>query len=169
VLQPGKQKIPLNWLTIPQYEFFLLTTVSPSFNTSVVSVLTINKERLLVICAETDWHVAQNKDEPNKDLINLSEYVMQAVLDYHGFRPYCIALATSGSLPRTLKDGRPILHATLCLQLLKEGHLPLIYLHTAIEPKRFQAVGVDPLGGIWGSGMRNYENTDTEPSTLFLD
>ncbi|KAF9328011.1 hypothetical protein BG006_008756 [Podila minutissima] len=71
---------------------------------------------LPVVCAETS-HTQR------ADLEMLAEYARQAMQDYHGLRPYCIAIAPQGSLPR-VED-------TNSDQLL--------------------ACGDDPQSGIWGS------------------
>ncbi|GJJ78779.1 hypothetical protein EMPS_11138 [Entomortierella parvispora] len=121
------------------------------FAACVVLELAINGQHLPIICAETPFHFPQKKDDRSKDVVRLSEYVLQALHDYYGLRPYCIALAAPGSLPRARKDSKQV-HTVLCRQLLEEGGLPLIHLYTAADKTLLHcAVGDDPLGGIWGN------------------
>ncbi|KAF9289373.1 hypothetical protein BGZ68_009487 [Mortierella alpina] len=105
----------------------------------------VNGERLPIICAESPRH-------QRSDLVKLTQFVRQAMLDYHGLRPYCIAIAPQGTLPRTQKNGRRMLHPPLCRKLLELGQLALSHIWTSVDDTIFNvAVGDDALGGIWGS------------------
>ncbi|KAF9984747.1 DIP2 disco-interacting protein 2 C [Mortierella antarctica] len=104
----------------------------------------INGERLPIICAESPRH-------QRSDLVKLTQFVRQAMLDYHGLRPYCIAIAPQGTLPRAQKNGRRMLHPPLCRKLLELGQLALSHIWTSVDDTIFNtAVGDDALGGIWG-------------------
>ncbi|KAG0371320.1 hypothetical protein BGZ54_006609 [Gamsiella multidivaricata] len=104
----------------------------------------INDERLPVICAETP---RLQRD----DLAKLADFVKQAMKGYHGLRPYCIAIAPPGALPRAYKNGRRVIHPVLCQKMLESGWLVLSHLWTSVEDTVFSmAVGDDIMGGIWG-------------------
>ncbi|KAF9432479.1 hypothetical protein BGZ76_010766 [Entomortierella beljakovae] len=103
-----------------------------------------NGERLPIICAETSRNQRVELDK-------LSDYIKQAMLDYHGLRPYCIAIAPPGTLPRTYKNGRRAIHPILCRKMLEQGRLILSHMWTSVENTVFNlAVGDDVQGGIWG-------------------
>ncbi|KAG0026874.1 hypothetical protein BGZ81_006049 [Podila clonocystis] len=63
------------------------------FTACVVFDFFINNEVLPIVCAETSR-------TQRADLEMLAEYARQAMQDYHGLRPYCIAIVPQGSLPR---------------------------------------------------------------------
>ncbi|KAF9342724.1 hypothetical protein BGX26_006977, partial [Mortierella sp. AD094] len=114
------------------------------FNACIAFECYINNERLPVVCAETPRH-------QRAELTKLSEFVKQAMLDYHDLRPYCIAIAPPGALPRTYKNGKRTVHPILCQKMLEQGRLTLSHLWTSVEDTVFNlAVGEDILGGIWG-------------------
>ncbi|KAF9192315.1 hypothetical protein BGZ50_008679 [Haplosporangium sp. Z 11] len=115
------------------------------FSSCIAFECIVNDEHLPVICAETP-----RVHRP--DLIKLAEFVRQAMLDFHGLRPYCIAIAPSDSLPRACRNGRRVLHPVLCRKMLEQGRLALSYLWTSVDDTVFNlAVGDDVFGGIWGS------------------
>ncbi|KAG0267267.1 hypothetical protein BG011_007678 [Mortierella polycephala] len=115
------------------------------FSSCIVFECIVNDEHLPVICAETTR-------VHRTDLIKLAEFVRQAMLDFHGLRPYCIAIAPLDSLPREYKGGRRGLHLVLCRKMLEQGRLALSYLWTSVDDTVFNlAVGDDVFGGIWGS------------------
>ncbi|KAF9203156.1 hypothetical protein BGZ49_006727 [Haplosporangium sp. Z 27] len=105
----------------------------------------INNERLPVICAETPRR-------QRAELQKLSDFIKQAMKDYHGLRPYCIAIAPPGTLPRTYKNGKRTIHPILTRKMLELGRLTLSHLWTSVEETVFNfAMGNDVSGGIWGS------------------
>ncbi|KAF9107721.1 hypothetical protein BGX27_008630 [Mortierella sp. AM989] len=114
------------------------------FNACIAFECCINNERLPVICAETPRH-------QRAELTKLSEFIKQAMQDYHGLRLYCIALAPPGTLPRTYKNGKRTVHPILCRKMLELGRLALSHLWTSVDDTVLNlAVGNDVLGGIWG-------------------
>ncbi|KAF9087334.1 hypothetical protein BGX23_008193 [Mortierella sp. AD031] len=105
----------------------------------------LNKEHVPVICAETP------RCHQQADAIRLAEYVKQAMMDYHGLAPYCIAIAAPGSLPRTLCHGKSQIHPAACRKMLESGQLTLAYLWTSTEDTLLNLpIGDDIAGGIWG-------------------
>ncbi|KAF9127491.1 hypothetical protein BGW39_005825 [Mortierella sp. 14UC] len=105
----------------------------------------INKEHVPVICTETPRYHQQ------ADAIRLAKYVRQAMLDYHGLAPYCIAIAAPGSLPRTLRHGKSHIHPGVCRKMLESGQLTLGHLWTSVDDSLLNLpVGDDVAGGIWG-------------------
>ncbi|KAF9581566.1 hypothetical protein BGW38_001374 [Lunasporangiospora selenospora] len=104
----------------------------------------INNEHLPVICAETPR-------SQRSDLVKLADFAKQAMLDYHGLRLYCIAIAPTGSLPRTFKNGKRVLHPVLCRRMFEMGRLRLMHIHTSVDDTVFNiSYGDDTVGGIWG-------------------
>ncbi|KAG0055757.1 hypothetical protein BGZ83_007482 [Gryganskiella cystojenkinii] len=104
----------------------------------------INNEHLPVICAETPR-------SQRVDLVKLADFAKQAMLDYHGLRLYCIAIAPTGSLPRAFKNGKRVLHPVLCRKMFELGRLRLMHIHTSVDDTVFNiSFGDDTTGGIWG-------------------
>ncbi|KAF9933672.1 hypothetical protein FBU30_004915 [Linnemannia zychae] len=104
----------------------------------------INNEHLPVICAETPR-------SQRGDLIKLADFAKQAMMDYHGLRLYCIAIAPTGSLPRAFKNGKRVLHPVLCRKMFELGRLRLMHIHTSVDDTVFNiSFGDDTAGGIWG-------------------
>ncbi|KAG0346865.1 hypothetical protein BG004_000670 [Podila humilis] len=104
----------------------------------------INNEHLPVICAETPR-------SQRVDLVKLADFAKQAMLDYHGLRLYCIAIAPTGSLPRAFKNGKRVLHPVLCRKMFEMGRLRLVHIHTSVDDTIFNiSFGDDTTGGIWG-------------------
>lgn len=104
----------------------------------------INNEHLPVICAETPR-------SQRGDLVKLADFAKQAMLDYHGLRLYCIAVAPTGSLPRAFKNGKRVLHPVLCRKMFEMGRLRLVHIHTSVDDTIFNiSFGDDTSGGIWG-------------------
>ncbi|KAG0379099.1 hypothetical protein BGX24_001769 [Mortierella sp. AD032] len=102
-------------------------------------------EHVPVICAESP------RCHQRADAIKLAEYVRQAMLDYHGLAPYCIAIAAPESLPRTMRHGKPQIHPEVCRKMLESGQLALVYLWTSAKDSLLNLpVGDDVAGGIWG-------------------
>ncbi|KAF9104926.1 hypothetical protein BGX29_000983 [Mortierella sp. GBA35] len=101
-------------------------------------------------------HYASTRDQTPRchqqaDAIRLAEYVKQAMMDYHGLAPYCIAIAAPGSLPRTLCHGKSQIHPAACRKMLESGQLTLAYLWTSTEDTLLNLpIGDDIAGGIWG-------------------
>ncbi|KAF9215752.1 hypothetical protein BGZ59_000423 [Podila verticillata] len=117
------------------------------FRACVVFDFFHNNQVLPVVCAET----ARTQ---RADLEMLAEYARQAMQDYHGLRPYCIAIAPQGSLPRGVKNGRKCVLPVVCQNMFEQGGLPLIHVLTSVEDtisNQSLAYGDDPLGGIWGT------------------
>ncbi|KAF8980846.1 hypothetical protein BGZ52_003498, partial [Haplosporangium bisporale] len=117
------------------------------FRACVVFDFFHNNQVLPVVCAET----ARTQ---RADLEMLAEYARQAMQDYHGLRPYCIAIAPQGSLPRGVKNGRKCVLPVVCQNMFEQGGLPLIHVLTSAEDtisNQSLAYGDDPLGGIWGT------------------
>ncbi|KAI8601416.1 hypothetical protein EDD21DRAFT_374495 [Dissophora ornata] len=114
------------------------------FNACVAFEMLINNERLPVICAESPKH-------HRSDLVKLAAFAKQAMEDYHDLRPYCIAIAPPGTLPRAFKNGKRIVHQILCRKMLESGRLTLSHLWTSVDDTVFNlAIGDDTQGGIWG-------------------
>ncbi|KAG9062677.1 hypothetical protein KI688_004981 [Linnemannia hyalina] len=104
----------------------------------------VNNEHLPVICAETPR-------SQRVDLIKLADFAKQAMMDYHGLRLYCIAIAPTGSLPRAFKNGKRVLHPVLCRKMFELGRLRLMHIHTSVDDTIFNiSFGDDTSGGIWG-------------------
>ncbi|KAF9431114.1 hypothetical protein BGZ94_008889 [Podila epigama] len=104
----------------------------------------INNEHLPVICAETPR-------TQRVDLVKLADFAKQAMLDYHGLRLYCIAIAPTGTLPRAFKNGKRVLHPVLCRKMFEMGRLRLVHIHTSVDDTIFNiSFGDDTTGGIWG-------------------
>ncbi|KAF9316871.1 hypothetical protein BG003_001461 [Podila horticola] len=104
----------------------------------------VNNEHLPVICAETPR-------SQRGDLVKLADFAKQAMLDYHGLRLYCIAVAPTGSLPRAFKNGKRVLHPVLCRKMFEMGRLRLVHIHTSVDDTIFNiSFGDDTSGGIWG-------------------
>ncbi|KAF9897241.1 hypothetical protein BX616_005938, partial [Lobosporangium transversale] len=103
-----------------------------------------NNEHLPVICAETPR-------TQRVDLVKLADFAKQAMMDYHGLRLYCIAIAPIGTLPRAFKNGKRVLHPVLCRKLFELGRLRLMHIHTSVDDTVFNIpFGDDTTGGIWG-------------------
>lgn len=108
----------------------------------------VNNEHLPVICAETPR-------SQRVDLVKLADFAKQAMLDYHGLRLYCIAIAPTGSLPRAFKNGKRVLHPVLCRKMFELGRLRLMHVHTSVDDTIFNiSFGDDTNGGIWGVGKK---------------
>ena len=91
------------------------------------------------------------------DLVKLADFAKQAMLDYHGLRLYCIAIAPTGSLPRAFKNGKRVLHPVLCRKMFELGRLRLMHIHTSVDDTVFNiSFGDDTTGGIWGVGKRHF-------------
>ncbi|KAG0203585.1 hypothetical protein BGX28_004188 [Mortierella sp. GBA30] len=104
----------------------------------------VNNEHLPVICAETPR-------SQRVDLVKLADFAKQAMMDYHGLRLYCIAIAPTGSLPRAFKNGKRVLHPVLCRKMFELGRLRLMHIHTSVDDTIFNiSFGDDTTGGIWG-------------------
>ncbi|KAF9939457.1 hypothetical protein BGZ67_009493 [Mortierella alpina] len=104
----------------------------------------VNNEHLPVICAETPR-------SQRVDLVKLADFAKQAMVDYHGLRLYCIAIAPTGSLPRAFKNGKRVLHPVLCRKMFELGRLRLMHVHTSVDDTIFNiSFGDDTNGGIWG-------------------
>ncbi|KAF9317180.1 hypothetical protein BG003_001104 [Podila horticola] len=117
------------------------------FTTCIVFDFFINNQVLPVVCAETSR-------TQHADLEMLAEYARQAMQDYHGLRPYCIAIAPQGSLPRGVRNGRKCVLPIVCQSLFEQGRLPLIYTLTSVEDTisdQLLDCGDDPQSGIWGT------------------
>ncbi|KAK3816861.1 MAG: hypothetical protein J3R72DRAFT_460915 [Linnemannia gamsii] len=115
------------------------------FTSCTVFECVINREHVPVICAESP------RCHQRADAIKLAEYVRQAMLDYHGLAPYCIAIAAPESLPRTMRHGKPQIHPEVCRKMLESGQLALVYLWTSVKDSLLNLpVGDDVAGGIWG-------------------
>lgn len=138
-------KLRLNRTAANSSHFLLLLS-------SVVFDFLLNNQVLPVVCAETSR-------TQRADLEMLAEYARQAMQDYHGLRPYCIAIAPQGSLPRGVKNGRKCVLPVVCQRLFEQGGLPLIHVLTLVEDTisdQSLARGDDPLGGIWGTGNGSF-------------
>ncbi|KAF9902805.1 hypothetical protein EC991_004540 [Linnemannia zychae] len=115
------------------------------FTSCTVFQYVINKEHVPIICAETPRY------HHREDAIKLTEYIRQAMFDYHGLAPYCIAIAAPGSLPRTSRHGNPQIHPGVCRTMLESGQLALAHLWTSTDDSLLNLpVGDDVAGGIWG-------------------
>ncbi|KFH68862.1 hypothetical protein MVEG_05666 [Podila verticillata NRRL 6337] len=126
---------------------------------SVVFDFFHNNQVLPVVCAET----ARTQ---RADLEMLAEYARQAMQDYHGLRPYCIAIAPQGSLPRGVKNGRKCVLPVVCQNMFEQGGLPLIHVLTSVEDtisNQSLAYGDDPLGGIWGTDAVSVRESRRQP------
>lgn len=141
--------LPQTLVTEHHYALDLVNTVLErivGFSACTAFGCIVNKEHVLVICAETP------RAHQRADTIKLAEYVRQAMMDYHGLAPYCIAIAAPGSLPRTLQHGKSQIHPVVCQRMLESGQLALAYLWTSTEDTLLNLpVGDDVAGGIWGS------------------
>ncbi|KAG0223249.1 hypothetical protein BGW42_006007, partial [Actinomortierella wolfii] len=114
------------------------------FTACIAFEVFVNTEHLPVICAETPR-------SQRSDLVKLADFAMQAMVDYHGLRLYCIAIAPSGTLPRSFKNGKRVLHPVLCRKMFELGRLRLMHISTSIDNTIFNiAYGDDTTGGIWG-------------------
>ncbi|KAF9165146.1 hypothetical protein DFQ26_000536 [Actinomortierella ambigua] len=114
------------------------------FTSCIAFEVFVNTEHLPVICAETPR-------SQRSDLVKLADFAMQAMVDYHGLRLYCIAIAPSGTLPRSFKNGKRVLHPVLCRKMFELGRLRLMHISTSIDNTVFNiAYGDDTSGGIWG-------------------
>ncbi|KAF9585149.1 hypothetical protein BGW38_003700 [Lunasporangiospora selenospora] len=141
-----------NRMAVTGFEYHYTTDVCNTvmerivgFTSCIAFELSVKGERLPVICAETARH-------QRADLARLSEFVQRAMEDYHNLRVYCIAIASTGSLPRTYKNGKRMLHSVLCRKLLELGRLKLIHIQTSVDDTISRiVVGDDPTGGIWGA------------------
>ncbi|KAG0291874.1 hypothetical protein BGZ96_004776 [Linnemannia gamsii] len=140
--------LPQTLVTENHYGFDLVNTVMEritGFSACTAFVCILNKEKVLMICAETP------RSHQRSDAIKLAEYVRQAILDYHGLILYCIAIAAPNRLPRTLRHGKPHIHPFVCRKMLESGQLALDYLWTSTENTLLKLpVGDDVAGGIWG-------------------
>ncbi|KAG0253018.1 hypothetical protein BG011_006597 [Mortierella polycephala] len=104
----------------------------------------VNNEHLPVVCAETPR-------TQRADLVKLADFAKQAMMDYHGLRLYCIAIAPTGSLPRAFKNGKRVLHPVLCRKMFELGRLRLMHIHTSVNDTIFNiSFGDDATSGIWG-------------------
>ncbi|KAF9371350.1 hypothetical protein CPB97_002025, partial [Podila verticillata] len=131
------------------------------FTACVVFDFFLNNQVLPVVCAETTR-------TQRADLEMLAEYARQAMQDYHRLRPYCIAIAPQGSLPRGVKNGRKCVLPVVCQRLFEQGGLPLIHVLTSVEDTisdQSPTYGDDPLGGIWG--IDNLTSVIPTTSTTF--
>ncbi|KAG0278192.1 hypothetical protein BGZ95_004505 [Linnemannia exigua] len=140
--------VPRALVTEYHYAADLINTVLKrivGFTSCTVFECVINKEHVPVICAESP------RCHQRADAIKLAEYVRQAMLDYHGLSPYCIAIAAPDSLPRTMRHGKPHIHPEVCRKLLESGQMALVYLWTSAKDSLLNLpVGDDVAGGIWG-------------------
>lgn len=115
-----------------------------------------------MICAETPR-------SQRVDLIKLADFAKQAMMDYHGLRLYCIAIAPTGSLPRAFKNGKRVLHPVLCRKMFELGRLRLMHVHTSVDDTIFNiSFGDDTTGGIWGVGKLVVVNAFTVRFTDFF-
>ncbi|KAI8363224.1 hypothetical protein B0O80DRAFT_492369 [Mortierella sp. GBAus27b] len=151
IQQPVLQDIKTHGI-VQRYKYHYTTDLANTimeritgFTSCVVFDIYVNNEHLPVVCAETPRH-------HSSDLQKLAEFVKRAMKDYHGLRPYCLAICPQGALPRAYKNGRRAIHPVLCSKMLELGRLPLLHLWTSVDGIVFNlAVGDDVRGGIWGA------------------
>ncbi|KAL2015860.1 hypothetical protein VTK56DRAFT_4679 [Thermocarpiscus australiensis] len=83
-------------------------------------------------------------------LDSLAERCMDALMQEHNLRVYCVMITAPNALPRVLKNGRREIGNMLCRREFDLGNLPCVHVKFAVEHAVLNLpVGIDPVGGIW--------------------
>jgi acyl-CoA synthetase (AMP-forming)/AMP-acid ligase II len=83
-------------------------------------------------------------------LHRISEKCIDALLDDHQVRVYCVLICAPNTLPRSVKSGRREIGNMLCRKQFELGSLPFVHVKFAVERTVLNLpVGQDPVGGIW--------------------
>ena len=92
-----------------------------------------------------------------QQLKKMADKTIQALLDDHQVRVYCMLVTPPNTLPRAVKSGRREIGNVLCRKQFELGNLPSVFVKLA--PGRTVLnlpVGDDPIGGVW-SASASYE------------
>ena len=77
---------------------------------------------------------------------------IDALLEDHQVRIYCILICAPNTLPRSVKSGRREIGNMLCRKEFENGTLPFVLVKFAVERTVLNLpVGQDPVGGIWST------------------
>jgi hypothetical protein len=83
-------------------------------------------------------------------LYRIAEKCIEALLEDHQVRIYCILICAPNTLPRSTKSGRREIGNMLCRKEFENGTLPFVLVKFAVERTVLNLpVGQDPVGGIW--------------------
>jgi hypothetical protein len=89
---------------------------------------------------ELDYHL----------LYRIASKCIDALLEDHQVRIYCILICAPNTLPRSIKSGRREIGNMLCRKEFEHGTLPFALVKFAVERTVLNLpVGQDPVGGIW--------------------
>ena len=117
----------------------------------------VNDEHLPIIVLESPAAstAPPNPSGPPRELDfqlleRIAERCIEALLEEHQVRIYCVLICAPNSLPRSVKSGRPEIGNMLCRKEFESGTLPSVLVKFAVERTVLNLpVGQDPVGGIW--------------------
>lgn len=149
------QKVPrvFDWYqTLPKQ-----TVNGTSLTSSAAFDVFVNDEHLPIILLETAAASTApvTLSGPPRELdynllYRIANRCIDALLEDHQVRIYCILICAPNTLPRSVKSGRREIGNMLCRKEFEMGSLPFVLVKFAVERTVLNLpVGHDPVGGIW--------------------